>query len=40
MFARYPNMADNVPYEQYDENIAKNKVEKTKFIKRILLDKY
>ena len=40
MFARYPDMADNVPYEQYDEKIANNKVEKAKKIFKALEDKY
>ena len=40
MFARYPDMADNVPYEQYDEKIAKNKVEKAKKIFKALDDMY
>ncbi len=40
MFAIYPDIADNVPYEQYDEKIAKNKVEKAKKIFKALEDMY
>lgn len=40
MFARYPDMAEKVPYEQYDEKIAKNKVEKAKKIFKALKKKY
>jgi len=40
MFARYPDMAENVPYEQYDEKIAKNKVEKAKKFFKALKKKY
>ena len=40
MFARYPDMAEKVPYEQYDEKIANNKVEKAKKIFKALKKKY
>lgn len=40
MFSRYPDMSDKVPYEQYNENIAKGKVEKAKRIFKALEDKY
>ncbi len=40
MFARYPDMSFKVPYEQYDEKIARSKVEKAKNIFKVLKNKY
>ncbi|WP_456475849.1 HEPN domain-containing protein [Candidatus Pyrohabitans sp.] len=38
--ARYPDVSDEVPYRQYDEEIAKAKVESAKSVFRILKDRY
>ncbi len=38
--ARYPDVSDEVPYRQYDEEIAKEKVESAKSVFRILKDRY
>lgn len=40
LFARYPDMSDNVPFELYNEIIAKSKIEKAKRIFKALEDKY
>ena len=40
LFARYPDMSDNVPFEHYNESIAKSKIEKAKRIFKALEDKY
>ena len=40
LFARYPDMSDNVPFEQYNKSIAKSKIEKAKRIFKALEDKY
>ena len=40
LFARYPDMSDNVPFEQYNEIIAKSKIERAKRIFKALEDKY
>ncbi|WXG42309.1 MAG: HEPN domain-containing protein [Candidatus Freyarchaeum deiterrae] len=39
-FARYPDVSDVVPYEQYDKKIAKEKVESAKKIFRLLKNRY
>ncbi len=39
-FARYPDIADHIPYEEYDESIATEKVEKAKKIFEVLKKKY
>lgn len=40
MFARYPDISDSVPYEQYNEEIATEKVEKAKNIFKALEHRY
>lgn len=40
LFARYPDMSDNVPFEHYNKTIAKSKIEKAKSIFKALEDKY
>ena len=39
-FARYPDVAEQVPYEIYTEDIAKSKVEKAKYIFAQLENRY
>ncbi len=39
-FARYPDISEVVPYEQYDAKIAKEKVESAKRIFRLLKNRY
>jgi len=38
--SRYPDVSDKVPYEAYNEEISKNRVEKVKKIFNILEDQY
>ncbi len=40
MFSRYPDVAELVPFEEYNENIAKEKVDKAKRIFKSLRKKY
>jgi HEPN domain-containing protein len=39
-FARYPDVAEHLPYEEYDEDIARSKVEKAKRIFEVLKKRY
>lgn len=39
-FARYPDVANRVPYEEYDEEIASEKVEKAEQLFQLLKDRY
>ena len=39
-FARYPDVSENVPYEEYDKEIANEKVEKAKQIFEFLRERY
>ena len=39
-FSRYPDVAEQIPYEIYDENIAKNKVERAKRVFNQLENRY
>jgi len=40
MFARYPDVAEHIPYEEYDEDVARSKVEKARRIFEVLKDRY
>lgn len=40
MFARYPDVGENVPYEEYDEEIAAEKVAKAERVFTLLKDYY
>lgn len=40
MFARYPDVGENVPYEEYDEEIAAEKVAKAERVFALLKDYY
>ena len=39
-FARYPDISDEVPYEQYDEKISREKVEAARMVFQFLRDSY
>jgi HEPN domain-containing protein len=39
-FSRYPDVADGVPYEEYDEEIAKEKLETAKKVFQYLKNEY
>lgn len=38
--ARYPDVSDETPYEQYDENLAREKVEAARKVFQLLEDNY
>lgn len=40
MFSRYPDVAESVPYEEYDEQAAKEKVRTAKGIFEALKEQY
>jgi HEPN domain-containing protein len=39
-FARYPDVAEHIPYEEYDEDVARVKVGKARRIFEVLKDRY
>jgi HEPN domain-containing protein len=39
-FARYPDVAEHIPYEEYDEDVARSKVEKARRIFEVLKYRY
>jgi HEPN domain-containing protein len=39
-FARYPDVAEHVPYEEYTEEIARKKVEKAKTVFKLLKERF
>ncbi|OEU50493.1 MAG: hypothetical protein BA871_11275 [Desulfuromonadales bacterium C00003096] len=39
-FARYPDVAEHIPYEEYDEDVARVKVEKARRIFEALKERY
>ena len=39
-FARHLDVAEHIPYEEYDEDIARSKVEKARRIFEVLKDRY